>query len=236
MGIAALVLGIVSCILGLIPFCGLIALVPAIVGIILGIVDLVKRSKEGNPKGVSIAGLVLSAFAVIFIIFWVIVIGIIGATTEDIIDNKITNYPSGNMIDYPIDYEEDDETEEFFVGQTFEDDYMKVTYTSLNDNFTDYSKYATINDGYKIICATFEFENISSSNQLASSYRFNCYADGYDCDNFYSVDDSTFSASLSTGKKAKGSVYFQVPVDADEVVIEYQSNILSNKTAKFIVK
>lgn len=236
MGIAALVLGIVSCTLGLIPFCGLIALLPAIVGIILGIVDLVKNTKEGKKKGISIAGVVLSAYAVIFIIFWVVVIGIIGATTDDIIDNKITNYPSENIIDNSIDYEKEDETEEFSVGQIFEDDYMKVTYTSLIDNFTDYSKYATINDGCKIICATFEFENISSTNQLASSYSFSCYADGYDCDNFYSVDNSTFSSSLSTGKKAKGSVYFQVPVDADEVVIEYQSNILSDKTVKFIVK
>ena len=235
MGIATLVLGIVSFILGFIPFCGIIALIPAIIGIVLGIVDLVKRSKEGTPKGVSIAGIILSAFAVIFIIFWVIVIGIIGATTNDIIDNGIST-PKGNMIDYPIDYEEDEGDEEISVGQTFEDDYMKVTYTALNDNYTDYSEFATINDGCKIIVASFEFQNIASSDQLASSYKFNCYADGYDCDKFYYAKDSSFSSSLSTGKKAKGNIYFQVPVDAEEVIIEYQTNILSNKTAKFIVK
>lgn len=239
MGIASLVLGIISIVIGLIPFCGMIAIVPAIIGIILGIVDVVKKSKEEKAKGVSIAGIVLSAFAVIFIIFWVFVLAS-DTTTTNTINNSVTNSTINESESLNKNKENSttktEKKESYSVGEVFNDGYMKVTYTSLNDNFTDYSKYATINDGCKIVCATFEFENISSSNQLASSYRFNCYADGYDCDNFYSVDDATFSSSLSTGKKAKGSVYFQVPVDADEVVIEYQSNILSNKTAKFIVK
>lgn len=64
MGIAALVLGIISIIIGFIPLCGSIALLPAIIGLILGIVDTVQKSKKGEKKGVSIAGLVLSAIAV----------------------------------------------------------------------------------------------------------------------------------------------------------------------------
>lgn len=81
MAVASLVLGIVSAILALIPFCGMIAIVPAIIGFILGIVDLVKKSKEeDSKKGMSIAGIVLSAIAIIFIIYYVFVIG--AATAE----------------------------------------------------------------------------------------------------------------------------------------------------------
>ena len=76
MGVASLVLGIISFIIGFIPFCGSIALVPAIVGIILGIVDLVQKSKNNEKKGMAIAGLVLSAIATVIIIFWVFVFGV----------------------------------------------------------------------------------------------------------------------------------------------------------------
>lgn len=73
MGVAALVLGIISIIIGFIPLCGSIALLPAVIGLILGIVDTVQKSKKGEKKGVSIAGLVLSAIAVAVIIFWVFI-------------------------------------------------------------------------------------------------------------------------------------------------------------------
>ena len=53
MGVASLVLGIISAIIGFVPFCGTFALIPAIIGLILGIVDWVKQSKAGNPKGKS---------------------------------------------------------------------------------------------------------------------------------------------------------------------------------------
>lgn len=71
MGVAALVLGIVSVVVGFIPFCGTWAIIPAIVGLILGIVDCVKKSKSGNPKGKAIAGIICSAVAIVIImIYW----------------------------------------------------------------------------------------------------------------------------------------------------------------------
>lgn len=68
MGVAALVLGIVSIIISFIPFCNLIALVPAIVGLILGIVEVVKKGKANEPKGMGIAGTILSAISVVIIV------------------------------------------------------------------------------------------------------------------------------------------------------------------------
>lgn len=94
MGIAALVLGIISIIIGFIPLCGSIAIIPAIVGVILGIVDIVTKSKKGEKKGISIAGLVLSAIAIIVIIFWVFVFGV-AASEMDLNDlNNIVNNSS----------------------------------------------------------------------------------------------------------------------------------------------
>lgn len=70
MGIAALVLGIVSVVLGFIPFCGIIALIPAIVGLVLGIIDIVNKKKNDSPRGKSIAGVICSAVAIVVILFY----------------------------------------------------------------------------------------------------------------------------------------------------------------------
>ena len=93
MGIAALILGIISIIIGFIPLCGAIALLPAIIGLILGIVDVIGKSKKGEPKGISIAGLVLSAIAIAVITFWVFVFGVAASEMDlnelnDIISNS----------------------------------------------------------------------------------------------------------------------------------------------------
>lgn len=82
MAIASLVLGIVSIILGFVPFCGTIAIVPAIVGAILGIVVIAKKQpevKEGeespkSQKGLAIAGLVMCIIAILVISYYLLVI------------------------------------------------------------------------------------------------------------------------------------------------------------------
>jgi len=76
MGIAALIIGIVAVILGLVPACGLIfGLPPAIVGLILGIIDVKKKGKANQPKGVGLIGLILNVVAIIVIVIWTVIIG-----------------------------------------------------------------------------------------------------------------------------------------------------------------
>ena len=98
MGVASLVLGIISLIIGFVPLCGAIALIPAIIGLILGIVDTVQKSKKNEKKGMSIAGIVLSAIATVIIIFWVFVFGV-GVATYDSYNTRTFNsiYSSYNF-------------------------------------------------------------------------------------------------------------------------------------------
>lgn len=70
MGIASLVLGIISLIIGFIPLCGSIALIPAIIGLILGIIDIASKNKKQENKGQSITGIVLSTITIFCIVFW----------------------------------------------------------------------------------------------------------------------------------------------------------------------
>ena len=101
MGIAALVLGIVSLIFGFIPLCGTWAIIHAIVGLILGIIDCVKQSKkEDGKKGKSIAGIVCSALAIVIIIFWwIIMAGVIVNKTGDSLSNAIESGDTNKIID-----------------------------------------------------------------------------------------------------------------------------------------
>ncbi len=100
MGVASLVLGIISIIIGFIPFCGAIALLPAIIGLILGIVDVVKKSKSGESKGMSIAGIVLSAIAIVVIIFWVFVVAAGATTYSQVLNAVYDNYVYDNSLYY----------------------------------------------------------------------------------------------------------------------------------------
>lgn len=69
MGIASLILGIISLLIGWIPFVCFFMFALAIVGLILGAIDVCKKSKiEGSKKGFGIAGLVISAVAIPIIV------------------------------------------------------------------------------------------------------------------------------------------------------------------------
>ncbi len=93
MGIAALILGIISIIVGFIPLCGSIAFVPAVIGLILGIVDTVQKKKKDEKIAVSVAGLVLSALAIVFIVFWVFIFGVAVSNTDlNEVDKTTENY------------------------------------------------------------------------------------------------------------------------------------------------
>lgn len=165
-----------------------------------------------------------------FILIIVILSVMIASTSNKNNINTTSNKDNTNIIST-----ENTKTS-YSIGESFSNKYIKVTYLSVDDNFTNYNKYAEIKDGCKIIKAEFEFENIGTKDHVVSSYDFKCYADSYDCDSFWNVDNSNFSANLSSGKKAKGNVYFQVPINAEKITIEFSTNIWTSENIVFVVK
>ena len=92
MGVAALVLGIVSLVISFFPLCGTWAVIPAIVGLVLGIIDWVKKGKEeGAKKGKAIAGTICSAVAIIVIIAWWAIAGAAAKKAEKTLENTDWN-------------------------------------------------------------------------------------------------------------------------------------------------
>lgn len=122
------------------------------------------------------------------------------------------------------------------VGQTYKDNIVTIKYVGLNNNFTNYNQYTTVKNGYKIIQANFEFENLGKDDFFASVYDFNCYADNYACESFWNLDDNILGSTLSRGKKVQGNVYFEVPINAYSITIEYTLDMWSGKKVVFKVK
>ena len=91
MGIAALILGIISIIVSFVPFCGIIAFLPAMVGLILGIVDLVLKSRQNQSKGTSIAGVILSSLAIVIMIFWFFILGMAASSEPEKVQDILKN-------------------------------------------------------------------------------------------------------------------------------------------------
>ena len=102
MGVALLVLGIISLVTCWIPFICFIAFILAIVGLILGIVDTIKKGKvPGAKKGISIAGLIISAVAIPIIIFSSLIsFGIVAAILSEDYDYDYYNW---DKYDYNYD-------------------------------------------------------------------------------------------------------------------------------------
>lgn len=123
MGVASLVLGIISLLTSWIPFVCFFAFILAVIGLILGIVDSVKKSKANDrKKGISIAGLVISAIAIpIIIIMSFVSIGVFIAIIED----EYSNYNYDYYDDYYNDYYDYDYNDYY-------DDWYDAYYNQLN--------------------------------------------------------------------------------------------------------
>jgi hypothetical protein len=121
----------------------------------------------------------------------------------------------------------------FAVGDIVESSDLNISYISCEKD-TSYDSYFAPESGYHYVTLTFEFENKGSGDEYISNFDFDCYADGRDCEMAYFRDDS-ISATLSTGRKAKGTVTFTVPDDAETVEVEYVSNYWTSSRVIFTV-
>lgn len=129
----------------------------------------------------------------------------------------------------------------FKVNEAFQNKFEKIVMTEVNTNFTDYSEFTKPSDGYKYIMAKFEIENINKDkDELSiSSLEFKASADDVAVKSPLLVNDNykDFSATLGKGKKAIGYIFYEVPVNAKKIVIEYNADFWTDGNAiEFIVQ
>lgn len=169
-------------------------------------------------------------FAVVILVL-IIAIGSCGGgdDTKDTTDVS----DSGNKTKTEQTEEKKDENadDKISVGQSFESNGLKIT---VNDASLDYQDYDnsyglyTPEDGMKYIMVDLTYENTGKSDEYASIYDFECYADNTNCSQAYFGDNSFMNTNLSSGRNVSFKIYFSVPQDAQVIELEYTGNIWSD--------
>lgn len=127
----------------------------------------------------------------------------------------------------------------FMVGDVAETKHLKITYQECDSDWRGYTEYYRPKNGNKVVRAFFVFENISNSDQNCGHYDFSCYADQFTCSSFSCTsDDILYYTTIPPGRKAQGCVLFEVPVDAEEIELEYEDSFdfFSNKKLIFTIE
>jgi hypothetical protein len=108
LGTAALITGIITFVLAVIPCVGVIAIIPGIIAIVLASVGLSQASRHDSPRGVLVAGLVLGIIAVMISFSQVFVAGRIArhadkwpsdikSAIEDVKTDVLKDIENGNV-------------------------------------------------------------------------------------------------------------------------------------------
>ncbi len=116
------------------------------------------------------------------------------------------------------------------VGEIFDDNGLKIAFVSA-ENWIGYSEYWGPESGNIIVRFYFEVENTSDADRSVTSFDFTAYADGQATEQRYY--DDTLSATLSSGRKASGYLYYEVPADTDTVEVEYEYNLWTDDKVIF---
>lgn len=154
-----------------------------------------------------------------------------GTVTSTSKEEKEAASTSASTQETQTSIEEDSTQTDFVVGDILKYKGLYITYVK-SENYTSDNMFMQPDDGKKYVRLEFYVENQSDSDKNVSAFDFDCYADGYECDQTYFDDD--LSCSLSSGRTGNGAVYFEVPVDAEKVEVEYEYDWLESKKAIFV--
>lgn len=188
--------------------------------------EIVKGAKK-CPKCGGNQG--LPGFVKALIIIVIVIVCIVGCMNSCAkgVDEAVKEVTGG--------YDDQSGKTSFKVGEEFESKHLKIKFESSNLNFTNYSEYATIKDGYKVVEFKFSAENIGDDDVTFGYTDFNCYADGEKKQQFYSTEDSGLDSggTISKGKKSSVPVYCEVPKNSSKITAEYKP-ILADNNYEFI--
>lgn len=208
------------------------------------IYDTPKISKSEKKKG----GCLMTMLKVIGILIVVIIILNIAfggnsnktatksgeVTTEESAETPDENTSTDETTVEEPSAEEPDNV--FTVGDIVDAEDCRITFLSAQEYDTG-NEFLQPKDGYVYYQMEFEFENTGNSDlPLSSMLGWNCYADDYKVDQTWIGDENGLDGSVAPGKKAKGSVYFEIPKDASSIELEYETNFWTEDKIYFVVK
>lgn len=135
-----------------------------------------------------------------------------------------------------VESEEEEQSNVYKVGDVLDTGKLKITFQSVEDYETD-NIFLEPEEGNKLIRAYFVIENIGKTDTLVSFLDFDCYADDVAVsDNWAGGEKQLSTTTLSSGRKTEGYLYYEVPVNAEKIELEYETSYWTQKKAIFVVK
>ena len=123
----------------------------------------------------------------------------------------------------------DNQSQNLTIGSTLSAKGLNITLQKVEDWNSD-NMFVNPKDGFKFIRAYFVLENTNSSSRYLGSYDFTCYADNAKADmSIFGEDTLDLGAEVSSGRVLQGYIYYEVPVNAQSIEIEYDSDWWGNK-------
>ena len=195
--------------------------------------ETIDKSAKRCPKCGGKQGLPGWVKAIIIIL--IIIICIVGCV------NSCSNGVENAVKETKDEWQDINGKTSFNVNESFQNKYEKITMIEVNTNFTDYGQYSSPTEGYKYVMAKFEVENINEEKDelYVSSYDFNADADGVSVESGYVGNDNykDLNATLGIGKKAIGYLFYEVPISASKVTINYNPNFwVDGNSIEFVVQ
>ena len=118
----------------------------------------------------------------------------------------------------------------YYVGDVIEANGLKINIVSI-EKWESSNQFIQPEDGYQYFRVLISAENTSSTDRYLSSFEFTCYADGKKEDEYVMGDEILDGGELSSGRKTEGYLYFSVPVDAQQIEIEYETSFWTDRKA-----
>lgn len=172
---------------------------------------------------------------IIAIIVAIAIVGTVAGSGEDEEKVKKTGEVANNE-NSSGDAIQDEKSNIFQIGDIVETESMRITFVSA-EQYIEENEFLQPREGYEYWRFEFKFENISDLDQVVSSMMdWECYADNSNVDQSWIGDDYGLDATLSPGRTTQGSVYFEVPIEAESIELEYDINFWQNDKIIFVGK
>lgn len=170
-------------------------------------------------------------------------IGLVACETSTSKDDKViraTNSPEktdSNEEEGNKDQENDNQENKFRVGETAE--FKNIQATLLNVTESNGSEFNTPEEGKVFVLAEIEITNNSDKDlAISSMMSFEAYQDGYSTStSFSAMMENTaeqLDGTISPGKKMKGVIGYELPIDYKELEIHLSLDLLSDTKIVFV--
>lgn len=220
LAIAGMVIGIVSVMLGWVPFLGFCLGVTAI---ILSIVAIKKK----QSKGMSIAGIVTGAVSIVWnlIVSAFLIISMLGiAAYGNEIQDTYTDYQ--NTYNSCTDSQQTliNSKKDFSKGETATFGNFDVKVNSIQRNYVDSDGYVQPEDGNELIVVNVSVTNNSADTEYFGSYDLGINDDGLTTTPSYaSVNSEYTNGSLAAGATETGNIVYEVSANSKDLKLQYET-------------